>query len=154
MMNELMGKVHFWGSFVCMNLIFAPMFIQGLVGINRRMYDGGIEYAHTQGYEGLSILQGWAAWAMFAFQIVFIVNFFLSMKAGRKVGANPWDATTLEWAAAPSPPGHGNFPHPPEVFRGPYEYSVPGAARDFTPQNEPDRGPGMPAPVTQPAGAH
>ncbi len=51
---------------------------------------------------------------------------------------NPWDATTLEWSA-PSPPGHGNFLTEPVVYRGPYEYSVPGAAKDFTPQFEPER---------------
>ena len=56
--------------------------------------------------------------------------------------------------AAPSPPGHGNFPHPPEVFRGPYEYSVPGESKDFTPQNEPDGRSGRPRGVPQPAGAH
>ena len=50
-------------------------------------------------------------------------------------GNNPWGATTLEWAA-PSPPPHGNFTTPPEVHRGPYEYSVPGAARDYSPQWE------------------
>jgi cytochrome c oxidase subunit 1 len=153
-MNEMLGKVHFWGSFVCMNLIFMPMFLQGLVGINRRMYDNGVQYAHGQGWEGLSITQGMAAWTMFLFQIVFAINFFMSMKGGRTVSANPWDATTLEWAAAPSPPGHGNFPHPPEVFRGPYEYSVPGATKDFLTQNEPDRGPGVPGGVPQPASAH
>jgi cytochrome c oxidase subunit 1 len=59
------------------------------------------------------------------------------------VGDNPWEATTLEWAA-PSPPPHGNFLTPVEVYRGPYEYSVPGEEKDYTPQFEP----GKPAPVT------
>ena len=53
------------------------------------------------------------------------------------MGSNPWQATTLEWVAAPSPPvGHGNFPELPVVTRGPYEYSVPGREADFIPQNE------------------
>ena len=65
----------------------------------------------------------------------FIVNFFWSIWQGEKVGDNPWQATTLEWAA-PSPPPHGNFATVPERYRGPYEYSVPGAARDFSPQFE------------------
>ena len=51
---------------------------------------------------------------------------------------NPWEATTLEWTA-PSPPGHGNFETAPVVYRGPYEYSVPGASKDFTLQTEPER---------------
>jgi cytochrome c oxidase subunit 1 len=80
-----------------------------------------------------------AAWTMSLFQLPFVYNFFVSMKAGKKVlNDNPWDATTLEWSA-PSPPGHGNFVTTPVVYRGPYEYSVPGAARDFTPQFEAER---------------
>jgi cytochrome c oxidase subunit 1 len=58
------------------------------------------------------------------------------MKKGQQVSANPWSATTLEWAAAPSPPPHGNFLTPPAVHRGPYEYSVPGHDGDYVPQNE------------------
>ena len=61
-----------------------------------------------------------------------------SIKWGALVDKNPWEATTLEWSA-PSPPGHGNFLTEPIVYRGPYEYSVPGAAKDFTPQFEPER---------------
>ena len=71
-----------------------------------------------------------------SFQLPFIVNFFSSIKWGAVVDRNPWEATTLEWSA-PSPPGHGNFVTEPVVYRGPYEYSVPGAASDFTPQFEP-----------------
>jgi cytochrome c oxidase subunit I len=68
------------------------------------------------------------------------VNFFWSMAKGRRVGANHWDATTLEWAATTAPPlAHGNFTVAPVVYRGPYEYSVPGyEAADFLPQNVPD----------------
>ena len=135
-MNDLLGKIHFWGTFVCMNGIFFPMLIQGLAGMNRRMYDGAAQYQHTQGVlvwnETISIF----AFVMAVFQIFFIVNFFWSMKKGAKVTSdNPWKATTLEWAT-PTPPPHGNFVTPPEVHRGPYEYSVPGAVQDFTPQNE------------------
>jgi cytochrome c oxidase subunit 1 len=139
MMNELWGKVHFWGSMICMNIIFMPMLLQGLVGINRRLYDGGMQYAHAAPWQFLNVLQGYGAWVMFLFQLPFIVNFFVSIWAGRKVSDNPWDATTLEWSA-PSPPPHGNFLHEPVVYRGPYEYSVPGAPKDFSPQHEPDRG--------------
>ena len=78
-----------------------------------------------------------AAWALGLFQIPFIINFFWSIKYGKKASDNPWEATTLEWQTA-SPPIHGNFAVPQEVFRGPYEYSVPGHAKDFTPQNQPD----------------
>ena len=137
-MNDLLGKIHFWGSFVCINIVFMPMFIQGLAGMNRRLYDGGALYAHNAGVLHLNTVIGMAAWTLGLFQIPFIINFFWSMKWGQKVSENPWEATTLEWSA-PSPPGHGNFLTEPVVYRGPYEYSVPGASRDFTPQFEPER---------------
>ena len=136
-MNENLGKIHFWGSFVCMNQIFFPMLIQGLAGVSRRLYDGGQQYAHAQGVLHLNEVMSIGAWVMAAFQVVFLVNFFVSIRKGKKVHENVWEATTLDWAAAPTPPiAHGNFASVPEVHRGPYEYSVPGHAKDFTPQNQ------------------
>ncbi|MGD1083181.1 MAG: cbb3-type cytochrome c oxidase subunit I [Verrucomicrobiota bacterium] len=151
-MNEFWGRVHFGLSFIFMNCVFLPMFFQGMAGMSRRMYDGGLTYAAqpetaTQaGIPGLSpfvlhlnttIL--WAAVCLGLAQIPFIINFFWSVEHGRKTNSdNPWEATTLEWQTA-TPPPHGNFEKPMEVFRGPYEYSVPGAARDFTTQNEPEQ---------------
>jgi cytochrome c oxidase subunit 1 len=137
-MNETLGAIHFWGSFICINFVFMPMFIQGLGGMNRRMYDGGAQYIHNAGLLKWNIVIGFGAWGLGLFQIPFIINFFSSIKGGKRVGDNPWDATTLEWSA-PSPPGHGNFLTEPIVYRGPYEYSVPGADKDFTPQFEPDK---------------
>ena len=137
-MNNLLGKIHFWGSFVCMNIIFMPMFIQGLGGMNRRLYDGGQQYMQNAGLLKWHVVIAMAAWTLALFQLPFIYNFFASIKWGKAVGRNPWEATTLEWSA-PSPPGHGNFVTEPIAYRGPYEYSVPGAAKDFTAQFEPDR---------------
>jgi cytochrome c oxidase subunit 1 len=137
-MNELLGRIHFWGSFICINTVFMPMFIQGLGGMNRRMYDGGMQYAHNAPLLKWNLVIGFAAWGLGLFQIPFIINFFSSLKWGKAVDKNPWEATTLEWSA-PSPPGHGNFVTEPIVYRAPYEYSVPGAAKDFTPQFEPER---------------
>lgn len=146
-MNETLGKIHFWGSIICMNGIFLPMLIQGMAGMNRRLYDGGASYAdpaltsqgfynHLEGVMDLNHVMGYSSWIMGAIQFVFIYNFFRSRKHGEKVGINPWNATTLEWAA-PSPPPHGNFTTEPETFRGPYEYSVPGASKDYSPQFDP-----------------
>jgi cytochrome c oxidase subunit 1 len=137
-MNDLLGKIHFWGSLVCMNVVFMPMFIQGLGGMNRRLYDGGMQYAHNADLLQWNVVIGFAAWGLGLAQIPFIVNFFASIKWGALVDRNPWQATTLEWSA-PSPPGHGNFVTEPIVYRGPYEYSVPGSSTDFTPQFEPER---------------
>ncbi len=137
-MNEFWGKVHFWPTLLFMNGVFLPMLIQGLAGVNRRLYDGGAYYAHAQDVLFLNKAMTHSALALAVVQIPFIVNFFYSIWFGRKVESNPWDATTLEWAA-PSPPiGHGNFDAPPAAYRGPYEYSAPGAPQDFTPQYEPE----------------
>jgi cytochrome c oxidase subunit 1 len=137
-MNDLLGAIHFWGSFICINIVFMPMFIQGLGGMNRRMYDGGAQYMHNASLLKWNVVIGMAAWTLGLFQIPFIINFFSSLKWGAAVDKNPWEATTLEWSA-PSPPGHGNFLTEPVVYRGPYEYSLPGAAKDFTPQFEAER---------------
>ncbi|HLF19613.1 MAG TPA: cbb3-type cytochrome c oxidase subunit I [Bacteroidota bacterium] len=137
-LSDLMGKIHFWGSFVAMNFIFMPMFIQGFAGVSRRLSDGAQQYAHAQGVLQWNEVMSVAAWVLGVFQLIFIFNFFWSLKRGEEVNENPWQATTLEWSAAPTPPPHGNFAKTPEVYRGPYEYSVPGKSKDYTPQNEAD----------------
>jgi cytochrome c oxidase subunit 1 len=135
MMNEMLGRIHFVFSFIFMNVVFMPMFLVGLAGVSRRLYDGGASYDFAQPVLHWNRVSSYGAWALGLAQIPFIINFFWSMRHGRKVDQNPWQATTLEWAA-PSPPPHGNFTTPPEVYRGPYEYSVPGRATDFYPQSE------------------
>jgi len=134
-MNEALGKIHFWGSFVFMNVIFMPMFIVGLAGVSRRLFDGGASYAFAEPVLHWNAVSSWGAWLLAIFQLPFIFNFFWSMRKGEKTDDNPWQATTIEWAA-PSPPPHGNFAVEPTAHRGPYEYSVPGAAKDFVPQHE------------------
>ena len=137
MMNGTLGAIHFAGSLLCMNLIFMPMFIQGLGGVNRWLWGGGQQYAHALELSRLNIPMSHAAWALAVFQVFFVVNLFGSLKFGRRAATNSWNATTLEWTATASPPlAHGNLATVPRVHRGAYEYSVPGAAADFTPQNE------------------
>jgi cytochrome c oxidase subunit I len=143
-MSEFWGKVHFWCSLVFMNLVFQPMFAQGMAGMHRRMYDGAATYAGvldpatgevvglSQSIIGMNKGITWAAVGLGLAQIPFIINFFWSVRNGKKVESdNPWESTTLEWQT-PTPPPHGNFAHPVEVVRGPYEYSVPGEATDFS----------------------
>jgi len=148
-LSERLGKIHFWGSFLFINGIFGPMFYQGLAGVSRRLYDGGIQYQHAKAAaESTNPFMSISAWLLLVAQLPFILNFFKSIRWGKRVGANPWGATTLEWAAASSPPlGHGNFEVMPVVYRGPYEYSVPGATDDFLPQNMPPTEPAVTMPV-------
>jgi len=146
-MNEYWGRVHFWGSFVFMNVIFMPMFAQGLSGMLRRMSDGGASYSalRSEGVAGtlspfiigLNNYILWGAIGLALAQVPFIINFIHSIWKGEEVhNDNPWQATTLEWQT-PTPPPHGNFLRPPQVYRGPYEYSVPGYKEDYVPQNQP-----------------
>jgi len=135
-MSERLGKLHFWPSLIFMNGIFMPMFVQGLAGVSRRLYDGGAQYSHAQGVLHWNAFMSMSAFGLLVAQIPFVINLFVSIRWGVKVGSNPWDATTLEWVAAPSPPvAHGNFPELPVVTRGPYEYSPPESDKSFLPQN-------------------
>jgi len=135
MMNETLSKIHFFGTLIFFNITFFPMHIIGVGGHMRRIYNP------TQ-YEFLLPLQHWnvimtiGAIGLGLFQIVFAINFFWSMWFGEDAPQNPWNANTLEWEA-PTPPPHGNFLEIPTVYRGPYEYSVPGEKEDWLPQAQP-----------------
>ncbi len=139
MMNETLGKIHFWGTIIPLNTIFIPLFVLGAAGQHRRIYN----YNHfpelaTPDLQALRIVATTSLVIMLCFQVVFLFNLFYSMFRGKVAGPNPWRSGTLEWSA-PSPPPHGNFPDGmPRVYRGPYEYSVPGRDSDFWPQNEPN----------------
>ena len=136
-MNETLGKLHFFFSLIFMNGVFLPMMAQGLAGVSRRLWDGGEMYAHAAGVLYLNEVMSISAWLLGMTQIFFIVNMIISLMSKKTGESNPWGATTLDWSATTSPPlGHGNFEVVPTVYRGPYEYSVPGADKDFTPQNE------------------
>jgi cytochrome c oxidase subunit I len=137
MLNETLGKIHYWGTIIAFNGIFIPLFLTGMGGDHRRIYnyDNFPELAnnhlnHLREFATISLI------VLIMFQFVFIVNFFWSLKAGKKASNNPWNANTLEWVA-PSPPPHGNFAELPNCYRGPYEYSHPDREQDFWPQNEP-----------------
>ena len=114
-----------------------PMFVQGLAGVSRRLWDGGEIYAHAADVLYLNEVMSISAWLLGLAQIFFIVNLIISLR-GKKTGEmNRWGATTIDWTDTTSPPlGHGNFETVPTVYRGPYEYSVPGTDKDFTPQSE------------------
>jgi cytochrome c oxidase subunit 1 len=136
-LDETLGKIHFWGTIIPFNLIFIPLFVLGLAGDHRRIYN----YNHfpdlaIPAFQNLRVLATLALLVMLAFQFVFFWNFITSLRRGRKAEDNPWKSNTLEWTV-PSPPPHGNFAKMPTVYRGPYEYSVPGRDEDYWPQNVP-----------------
>ena len=133
-MSESLGKLHFWPSLIFMNGIFMPMFIQGLAGLSRRMYDGGQSYAHASDILQWNEFMTISAFCLGFAQIPFVLNIIISLSGKLTGERNPWDSTTIEWSA-PSPPlPHVNFDSEIEVYHGPYEYSVPGKEEDFSPQ--------------------
>jgi len=137
MMDERLGKIHFWGTIITFNTTFLPLFITGLAGDHRRIYShiNFPDLARAE-LQQLRMVATISVVVMLAFQLVFLFNFYMSLRRGPKAEANPWNANTLEWAA-PSPPPHGNFAELPTVYRGPYEYGAPGREEDFWPQNVP-----------------
>ena len=152
-LNDMLGKIHFWGTLIFMNGIFFPMLIQGLAGVSRRLYDGGQIYDFAEPVLHYNEFMSISAWLLALAQIPFIINFFWSIKKGKKIEkSNHWDATTLEWSAAPTPPvAHGNFEIVPSVYRGPYEYNPPENGREYIPQDEPPSEETTTAPVEEEA---
>ena len=139
-MNTVLGHLHFWPSLIFMNGIFFSMLIMGLADVSRRLYDGGAGYAHAQDVLFLHKIMTHSAFALATVQVFFIANVIWSLYAGRKTDTNPWKATTLEWQTSSPPLAEGNFAQEMTVYRGPYEYSVPGAGPDFSPQSQREGG--------------
>jgi cytochrome c oxidase subunit 1 len=134
-MSENLGKFHFWITFVGVYCIFVPMHVMGLVGMPRRYSSFG-EYEFLKSLHPLVLFVSIAAIITITVQFVFYFNLFWSIFKGKKAGDNPWEATTLEWNTS-SPPPHDNFAGVvPTVYRGPYEFAVPGAPKDFMMQTD------------------
>jgi cytochrome c oxidase subunit 1 len=136
MMNETLGKIHFWFTFIGTYAIFMPMHYLGMAGQPRR-YSQFTEVAYLHHLIPLNKFITAAAIITVSAQVIFVINLFWSIFRGPKASDNPWEATTLEWTTA-TPPPHDNFGgHTPVVHHGPYEYGVPGAARDYVMQTDP-----------------
>ncbi|MBB3238433.1 cytochrome c oxidase subunit I [Phyllobacterium endophyticum] len=139
MLDETMGRVHFWVTFLGAYLIFFPMHYLGLLGAPRRYHEIGESVVNPPSAHDLNVFITVMALIVGAAQILFLFNAAWSLRRGKDAGGNPWRATTLEWQTPTTPPPHGNFGKElPVVYRWAYDYSVPGAPEDFIPQNEPD----------------
>ncbi|HEV8290938.1 MAG TPA: cbb3-type cytochrome c oxidase subunit I [Tepidisphaeraceae bacterium] len=141
MLNETLGKLHFYLTFIGVYAIFTPMHFLGVAG-NPRRYPDFKDVEFMAGLMPVHQFMTAAAFFTIAAQFIFVINLFWSMKKGAIAPVNPWQATTLEWTV-PSPPPFDNFAgvHP-VVNHGPYEYSVPGAPKDFVMQTDPPLVPG------------
>ena len=134
MMNDTLGYIHFVLTYISFNCTFFAMHILGLQGMPRRLavYTEYKMWAHLQPMNQFITI---SAFVMMASQIFFVINFLGSWIWGKPAGDNPWNATTLEWATS-SPPPEENFLVLPTVYRGAYEYSVPGTHQDWVMQSE------------------
>jgi cytochrome c oxidase subunit 1 len=130
LMNETVGKIHFWLTFAGVYCIFMPMHFLGIAGHMRRYSDlSGVPF--LSGLMGVQYFITIAAFITIGAQLLFLGNFVAGLWGGKKAGMNPWNATTLEWIVS-SPPPHDNFAGQiPTVYRGAYEFGVPGEAQDF-----------------------
>lgn len=124
MMDERLGKLHFYLTFIGAYATFLPMHFAGFAGSPRR-------YADFTTFEFLGQimpLQRWitgSAFFLATIQVIFAWNLFRSLTRGAAAPANPWHATTLEWTSNQGP-----------VVRGPYEYVQSGLEGDYLPQNK------------------
>lgn len=134
-MNDTLGKIHFWITAISFNVIFIPLFYIGMAGHQRRIFDPS-KFEYIRPYQYLHVIATTGLIVMLLGQIPFIYNFFKSIFAGKVcTERNPWKSNTLEWEA-PCPPGHGNFDKELIVHRGPYDYSLPHARKDWLMQTE------------------
>ncbi|HET6158559.1 MAG TPA: cytochrome c oxidase subunit I [Dongiaceae bacterium] len=137
MLDETMGKIHFWVTFLGAYAVYFPMHYLGLLGVPRRYYEMGETAFVPPSAATLNEFISIAAFIVGAAQLLFIYNMITSLIRGKEAGGNPWQATSLEWQTPETPPGHGNWGKElPVVHRWAYDYSVPGAAEDFVPQNQ------------------
>ena len=138
MFNQTLGKWHFWLTFLGAYSVYLPMHYLGFLGVPRRYYAMGDTAFMPDSAQDLNVSITIAALIVGAVQLLFLFNIIWSLRYGKKADPNPWGATTLEWQTPDNPPKHGNWGDElPVVYRWAYDYSVPGAPRDFTPQNEP-----------------
>ncbi|WP_334063937.1 cbb3-type cytochrome c oxidase subunit I [Limimaricola cinnabarinus] len=137
MLSHGMGLIHFWVTFIGAYAIFFPMHYVGLVGVPRRYPE--IEAAFVP--DSVATLNAFitvAALIVGAAQLLFLFNIAWSLRFGRRSGLNPWRAASLEWQTPDMPPRHGNWGEAlPVVHRWAYDYSVPGAPRDYIAQDDP-----------------
>ncbi|WP_410219730.1 cbb3-type cytochrome c oxidase subunit I [Pedobacter sp.] len=136
LMDEKLGYLHFWITFICAYLVFFPLHFLGLDGVPRRYY-AFTEFEFMHKWITVNKLVTWSAIVAGLAQVAFLFNFFYSIFKGKKSTQNPWEANTLEWTT-PVERIHGNWPGEiPTVHRWAYDYSKPGSETDFIPQTTP-----------------
>ena len=138
MLDDGLGKLHFWVTFLGTYAVYLPMHYLGFLGVPRRYFAMGPTDFIPASAQDLNASITIAALIVGAAQMIFIYNVIVSLRHGEKAGKNPWRAASLEWQTPDVPPHHGNWGSElPKVYRWAYDYSVPGAKDDFIPQTQP-----------------
>ena len=115
MLSERLGKWSFWLLFVGFNLTFFPMHLLGLEGMPRRVYT----YPAALGWQSMNLLVTAGAAIIFVSLLLYLINIIVSLRHGAVAAANPWDASTLEWATSSPPPPYNFSPQPTVASREP-----------------------------------
>ncbi|HEX9809581.1 MAG TPA: cbb3-type cytochrome c oxidase subunit I [Alphaproteobacteria bacterium] len=138
MLNETMGQIHFWVTFLGAYMIFLPIHYLGFLGVPRRYFEMGETSFIPDSAHTLSAFVTVVALIVGVAQLMFFFNLAWSYVKGRQAPRNPWKANSLEWHTEEFPPGHGNFGRTlPVVHRWAYDFAVPGVDEDFVPQTVP-----------------
>ena len=136
MLDETLGRIHFWVTFIGAYSIFLPLHYIGFQGVPRRYFEMGETNFIPPSVQDLNAFVTVVAVMVGFAQILFFYNLFKSMSSGEIAEKNPWKAASLEWQTPEQPPAHGNFGDElPVVYRWAYAYGVPGAKDDFVPQD-------------------
>ena len=136
MLNETLGRMHFWGTFLGTYAIYFPMHYLGVLGVPRRYFAYENYDFIPDSAKDLNAMISVMAIFVALVQLIFLFNLVWSLFKGKPSGDNPWEATTLEWQTETTPPGHGNWGKElPVCHRWAYDYSVPGYEQDYLPQN-------------------
>jgi cytochrome c oxidase subunit 1 len=136
MMNETLGRLHFWITLLGAYATFMPMHLLGIAGHPRRYSElSGVQYVTAMA--SLQKFITLAAVVTLVGQIIFLVNLLWSMLRGPAADANPWECTTLEWTLNSPAPAEGFDDRRLQVNHGPYEYNISGTEKDFVMQDTP-----------------
>lgn len=138
MLDERLGKLHFWVTYPSFFFTFFPQHLAGMMGMPRRVA------VYAPEFQAVNVIISLAAFVLGLSTFIILYNMVVSLRAGRQAGPNPWRALTLEWATS-SPPPSTNFVGDPIPYKNPYGYGTE-ASFHYLESLESRLGPSLPEP--------